>query len=158
MWLSASRNVVNTAHTKQLFCKAARAKVNSTAELADQVERQLTRRCMSALGLGCRAGKVAIGFDRVHAMLARTDAAVVIAAIDGAVGGRAKIQALAPGVPVIALFTSLELGAAVGREAVVHAAIRPGRLAESFLKETGRLAGFRRTEIAMKGTTEVELQ
>ena len=91
-------------------------------------------------------------------MLARTDAAVVIAAIDGAVGGRAKIQALASGVPVIALFTSLELGAAVGREAVVHAAIRPGRLAESFLKETGRLAGFRRTEIAMKGTTEVELQ
>ena len=44
---------------------------------------------------------------------------------------------------VIECLTSAELGLALGRENVIHAAVQPGGLAERLIFDAERLSGFR---------------
>jgi uncharacterized protein len=143
MWLSADRNVLNRALAANLFARAARMRVQVRADLAEQVERLLVSRALDCLGLARRAGQVAMGFEQVRACLRSASAAVLIAAADGAADGRRKLRQLAPGVPVITAFSKAELGAALGREGIVHVAVAPGGLARRLLGSVRRLAGFR---------------
>lgn len=151
LWLSARRDVLNTAGARNLFAKAARTKVVFGADLADQVERLLARRCLDLLGLARRAGLAVAGFEKVRGMLRAGKAAVVIAASDGAAGGRAKLRALAPHLPLIEILSAEELGAAVGSGPLVHAAVAQGRLARRLVAEARRLAGFRAQAGARRG-------
>lgn len=144
LWLAARRDIVATAVAKRLFARAARAPVGVEADLADRVEALLAQRCCEVLGLARRAGQAVAGFEKVRQALGRREAALLVAAADGAADGRGKLAALAPGLPVVDPLTSAELGAAFGREQVVHAALKPGRLAETLRVEAARLAGFRR--------------
>jgi predicted RNA-binding protein YlxR (DUF448 family)/ribosomal protein L30E len=144
LWLSAERDVVNTASAKNLFAKAARRKALPPSELTDRVEGLLSRRCLDLIGLARRAGQAIAGFEKVRSALKAGQGAVLLAASDGAADGREKVKSLAPALPIIALFDAGELGAAFGRDHVVHGVITPGRLAERLLVEAGRLAGFRR--------------
>jgi predicted RNA-binding protein YlxR (DUF448 family)/ribosomal protein L30E len=143
MWLSADRNVLNRAIAANLFARAARMRVQVRADMAEQVERLLASRALDCLGLARRAGQVAMGFDQVRAFLRSSSAAVLIAAADSAADGRRKLRQLAPGVPVITAFSKAELGAALGREGIVHAAVAPGGLARRLIGSVRRLAGFR---------------
>lgn len=143
VWLSAERGAISTAVAKGLFAKAARGRVQVSADLADQVERMLVRRCQDVIGLARRAGSVVAGFDQVADELRRHRAALLVAARDGAPDGRRKLRALAGDLPVIELLGRRELGEAIGRDDVVHLAVLPGGLAKRILMETGRLAGFR---------------
>lgn len=148
MWLSAERNVVNKAVAKNLFARAARAPVQVQADLAEQVEGLLARRVLADLGLARRAGQVIMGFEQVRACLRSAAAAVLIAAVDGAPDGRRKLRRLAPDLPLLTGFSRTELGAALGREGVVHIAVAPGGLARRLLSDAQRLAGFRAGVIA----------
>lgn len=143
IWLSAGRDVVNTATVKNLFSKVARRKVSVPADLGDQLERQLSRRCLDIIGLARRAGQAVAGYEKVRGELKAGRGAVVLAAVDGSADGRDKIAAIAVGRPVVAVLRSEELGAAFGRSQAVHVVLAPGRLADRLLIETGRLAGFR---------------
>jgi hypothetical protein len=143
MWLSAERDVVDKAVGKNLFAKAARAQVRAEPDLASEVERLLARRALDTLGLARRAGALNAGFEQVRARLQAEGAAVLVAASDAARDGRAKLRRLAPALPVVTAFSSRELGAALGREMVVHAAVAPGGLARRLLCDVERLAGFR---------------
>jgi len=143
LWLMARRDIVATAVAKRLFARAARAPVIADEGLADRIEELLAARCCSFLGLARRAGQAAAGFVKVRALAAAGGAAVLVEAADGGDDARGKLEALAPGVPVVDRLSSAELSAAFGREHVVHAALAPGRLAASFLVEAARLGGFR---------------
>jgi hypothetical protein len=155
MWLSADRNVLNRAIVANLFARAARMRVQVRADLAEQVERLLVSRALDCLGLARRAGQVAMGFDQVRACLRSSSAAVLLAAADSAADGRRKLRQLAPGVPVITAFSKAELGAALGRDGIVHVAVAPGGLARRLIGSVRRLAGFRAgvTAPAADGTT-----
>jgi len=143
MWLSAERDVVDRAVAKNLFAKAARAQVRARPDLAAEVERLLARRALDTLGLARRAGQLTAGFERVRVWLQTEAAAILVAASDAAADGRAKLRRLAPDLPVVTAFSSSELGAALGREMLVHAAVAPGGLARRLLCDVERLAGFR---------------
>lgn len=143
MWLSADRDVVNRAVAGKLFARAARASATAEADLAETVERLLVRRALECVGLARRAGQLVAGFEQVRAWLRASQAAVLIAAADGAADGRAKLRRLAPDLPLITAFSRGELGACVGRDEVVHAAVAPGGLAQRLLRDVERLAGFR---------------
>ena len=143
LWLTARRDIVATAVTKRLFARAARQAVIVEDGLADRVEFLLAQRCRDHIGMARRAGQVVMGFAKVREALAAGGAAVLVAAADGAADGRGKLRALAPRLPLIDRLTSAELGAAFGREHVVHAALAPGRLAEALVAEAARLGGFR---------------
>ena len=147
MWLSAGRDVVNKAVEKRLFGQAARQSVTVLDGLADRIEALLARRFYDGLGLARRAGHIVMGFDQVQAVLApakgRPGAAVLLAAVDGAEDGRRKLRNLAPGLPLIIAGSRSDLGAALGREHLVHATLSPGKLAVRALRDARRLSGFR---------------
>lgn len=143
MWLSADRDVVNRAAQKNLFARAARSRAVVPADLAAEVERLLVRRALGTLGLARRAGQVTVGFEQVRAALRDEGAAVLVAASDGAADGRRKLRRLAMDLPLVNAFSRTELGAALGRDDVVHAAVAPGPLARRLLSDVERLAGFR---------------
>lgn len=143
LWLTARRDIVATAVTKRLFARAARQPVIVDDDLAERVEALLAERCRDQIGLARRAGQAVMGFAKVEAALAGRKAAVLLAAADGAADGRAKLKALAPGLPLVEQLSGAELGAAFGREHVVHAALAPGRIAQALIADAARLEGFR---------------
>ena len=143
LWLTARRDIVATAIAKRHFARAARQPVAVDDDLADRIEALLAARCRDEVALARRAGQAVMGFAQVAAVLTKGRVAVLIAASDGAADGRAKLRSLATALPVVEQLTGAEVGAAFGREHVVHSALAPGRLATALVADAARLAGFR---------------
>jgi predicted RNA-binding protein YlxR (DUF448 family) len=148
IWVKADRSAVSRAVDKKLFGRAAKAQVTADADLADRVEAGLVRRMVGDLGIARKSGALVLGFDNVVRVLAeRVPPGVLIEASDGAADGRRKIRNAATGqglsIPVVDCLSSRELALALGRENVIHAAVKPGRLAERLILEAARLEGFR---------------
>ena len=143
LWLSANLAALEEARANGSFARAARGAVTLEQKLAEQVSEQLAARALNYLGLSSRAGAIAIGHDQVRADLSTHRAVVLVQAADGAAPARARLRALANGLPAVEMFTRDELSQALGRTDAVHVALRPSRLCNMFLRECGRLAGFR---------------
>jgi predicted RNA-binding protein YlxR (DUF448 family) len=143
LWLSARRDVVNTASEKSFFAKAAKRKVTVPPRLADDIEAQMVRRCMDALGLARRAGQVVAGFEKTGAWLRAAQRGLLVQARDGSEDGKSKLRALAPELAQFTVLDAAELGRALGRDHVVHAAVAAGGLADRLVFEQNRLLGFR---------------
>ncbi len=143
LWLTPRRDIVERAVAKRIFARAARRPVAAPPELADRIESLLARRCCDGLGLARRAGLAVAGFDRVSEALRRGRAALLLVALDGAAGGRRKLAALGRDLPSASVLNAAELGAAFGRERIVHAAVAGGPLCRRLLLDLSRLAGLR---------------
>jgi len=152
LWVEASRDAVNKAVEKKLFSRAAKAQVTASADLSARAEKALVARMLGDLGIARRSGALVLGFDNVLRMLdSAKPPKVLIEAFDGAADGKRKLYAAAHRMElkcvVIESLTSAELGLALGRENVIHAAVQPGGLAERLTFDAERLSGFRlRTE------------
>ncbi|MBL9096185.1 MAG: RNA-binding protein [Alphaproteobacteria bacterium] len=147
-WVTALREVIARAKARGAFAKAAKAQVTVPADLEDQIERLLVRRCIDHLGLARRAGLAVIGFAQVEEMFRARDGriAALVEASDSGPADRNKLVGYARrtgGIPVIGCLTQSEIGLAFGRENVVHAGLLPGALAARFVAEAERLGGFR---------------
>ena len=148
MWVTSARDAIAAAAAKNLFSKSAKAPLKASADLALRVETVLVARMQADLGLARRAGHLVLGFDNVlRALDEKTPPAILVEASDGASDGRRKLagSAYARGLKIetIDSLTAEELSLALGRENVIHAALKPGRLAERLIFDAGRLAGFR---------------
>ena len=147
IWLSARRDVVNTAVAGSLFAKAVRHNVVVPEALADRIEELLVRRCLDFLGLARRAGQCVTGFEKVCEMLKARRAGLILTARDAAEDGAAKVRARAADIPMLDVLTSDEMGDALGRTSpCMHVAVAPGRLADGIRNEAVRLSGFRFSE------------
>jgi predicted RNA-binding protein YlxR (DUF448 family) len=146
MWVTAERSILERAVARGHFSKAAGAPVAVAANIPALVERLLVARLAGEIGLARRAGQLVVGFDVVARALAGSGrVAVLIEASDGAPDGRRKLLALAKGMApaVIDCLTGAELSLALGRENVVHAALKSGRFSERLLADASRLNGLR---------------
>ena len=128
---------------KRVFARAARRPVATPPELADRIEALLARRCCDLLGLARRAGSAVAGFDRVGEALRRHEAALLLFALDGAEGGQRRLGGIGREAALATALYGGELGAVFGRDRVVHAMVRPGRLSDRLRGDLRRLAGFR---------------
>ena len=153
LWLTPCRDIVDRAVAKRAFARAARRPVTVSPDLADRLDAMLARRCGDSLGLARRAGLAAAGFDRVGEAVRRGRAALLLFALDGAEAGRRKLGALGRDLPSAAVLTAEELGAAFGRERIVHVAVGGGTLSRRLLLDMSRLAGFR-AGAAVERTTD----
>ena len=147
LWLSADRNMVETAASKRLFAKAARGNVTVPANLADTVADLLRRRCLNLLGLARRAGLVVAGAEKVRGQIATGRTGALLEAADGSLPERRKVTGLAPDVPVVDVFTLDELGAAIGRDAAVHVALARAELTRRILDDAARYRGMMRAKV-----------
>ena len=147
LWVAADRASVETAARKGLFSRAAKAKLAAAPNLADQVADLLQRRLLAGLGLARKSGDLVMGFEKVAAALRGGKVAVLVEALDGAADGRGKMLGVAaraqPPPIVIGLFTTGELGLALGGENVVHSACLAGRTSDRWTFDARRLSGFR---------------
>jgi predicted RNA-binding protein YlxR (DUF448 family)/ribosomal protein L30E len=148
LWVASSRSAVKTAVEKKLFSRAAKAQVTADAGLAERAEKALVTRMLGDLGIARRSGAAVLGFDNVLRMLeGPKPPKVLIEALDGAADGKRKLYAAAHRLElncvVIETLNSAELGLALGRENVIHAAVQPGGLAERLIFDAERLSGFR---------------
>ncbi len=149
IWLAADRETVTRAIGKNLFQHGLKRSVAPAADLADQVAALMRETALGRLGLARRAGAVVIGFAKVEAVIAREALAAVLAAADAAEDGVHKMrQAMrrrfgdpAP-VPVIRIFGSAELGLAMGRPDVIHAAVLQSPAGRSFVEAAIRLRRY----------------
>jgi hypothetical protein len=141
LWLSPRRDMIALACARNLFARAAKMPVRVPADLAEQIERLLRRRCLDLLGLARRGGHVACGYDAVALWLGGGKAALLLQAGDAAEGGRRKIRALARAhdVPGVEVFCAEELGRALGRDALVHAALGKSGMTVRLNEELARL-------------------
>lgn len=142
LWLSAHRDIVSAACSGGVFAKAARQPVRVSPDLADRVERLLRRSCLDLIGLARRAGQAVAGFERTRDWIQWGQAAVLICGIDAGPDGREKLSRAGAEIAAVCLLNGEELGKVFGRERVVHAALGRGNLAERFMCEAARLAGF----------------
>jgi len=146
LWVAANREAVAAAAKKNLFARAAKAKLTAPADLADQVEALLRRRILHGLGLARRAGGLVLGFEKVAAAASGGKAAWLVEATDGAPDGRRKLMQAARRSPVpprvLGVFNSDELGLALGLDNVIHLAFLAGRGCRSWSTDVEKLAGF----------------
>lgn len=149
LWLAADRDVLARVDART-FARAARTAVVVPPDLAARVETGLVRRLAGYIGMARRAGGLVAGFEKARDALKAGKARLLLAATDGAADGRAKLRALAPGQDEIAALTAAELGAAIGREAAVHAVVTDEKLAREIAREAGRLAGVRGERSGMR--------
>jgi len=144
MWLSARRDVVETAVARKAFSRAARAEVLVPDDLPAMIEAALTRRVIDILGLTRRAGQAVSGFAKAREWLVADRVGLIVQAMDGSIDERARVLN-GRDVPVITPFPAQVLGQVFGREHVVHVAVSAGRLATMLRVENERLTGIRRT-------------
>ena len=148
LWVTASRAAVIQAVEKKLFARAAKAQVTADAGLAERAEKALVARMLGDLGLARRSGALVLGFDNVlRALDGPRPPLLMVEASDGSGDGKRKLYnaAHARGMKpqLVECLTSAELGLALGRENVIHAAVQPGGLAERLIFDAERLRGFR---------------
>ncbi|TCT11983.1 hypothetical protein EDC22_103296 [Tepidamorphus gemmatus] len=151
VWVTARRELVAEAVRKRMFGRAFRAEARAGEDLAELVGSQLRQSALGALGLERKAGRLALGFAEVDARLRRGSVALLLHASDAAADGVRKLdQAAHAGgkvPPVCRVFTSAELGLALGRANVVHAALDTGGASGA------AIARCRRYETYMTGST-----
>jgi uncharacterized protein len=148
IWVSAKRDMLERAVARNLFSRAAKAQVTVGRDLAERVEARLVAHMSADLGLARRSGAMVLGFDNVvRALGEKAPPTVLVEASDGAADGRRKLLANAAShgleLAIVASLSSAELSLALGRENVIHAALKPGRLAERLIFQAGRLEGLR---------------
>ena len=83
IWLSARRDVLDTARSKGAFARAARGQVSVPADLVGMVQTGLLRRVTVLLGLARRAGQAVCGFEKAREWLMAGRAGLVVQASDG---------------------------------------------------------------------------
>ncbi len=152
VWTALSRLAVEKAVATKAFARSLKAPVAVPADLADEVDALLARDALQSLSMANKAGLVVTGFGKVEAVLTGPrPPAAWIEATDGAEDGRRKLMqaalrrhgAAAHAIPLAECFAGGDLALALGRELVIHAAIKDGAAAGAFLDRWRRLVHFR---------------
>jgi len=151
VWTSLSAEAVRRAAAKGAFARGFRAKAEARADLADVVDALLERDALQSLAMANKAGLVVAGAFKVDAAIGGGGLMALIRASDAAADGAAKReQALksrlggaADQVARVDLFSSGQLGLALGKANVIHAAVKSGAAAAAFIARAERLRRFR---------------
>lgn len=151
VWVTATSEAVTAAVTAKAFARSLKRQVAVPPDLAQRIESLLVKRLMEAVSLANKAGLVVTGFTKVEALVGSGDALALLHGADCAADGRLKLDrrhaavALDRGKAAIVLdgLTISELSLAIGRENVVHAALRKGGAAQRVVAEAERLLRYR---------------
>ena len=141
-YVAADRAAMDKAVAKKLFARGLKQPVTVPEGLVDEVERQLVRRVIDLISMARKSGHAVAGYEKVKDWLDREDAETLIQAVDGSGRGKSKLSTPHFG-NYIGWLTADELGAAFGRQTVIHAALASGGLGQRVVEEAQRLRGLR---------------
>jgi uncharacterized protein len=151
VWVTATRSAVAEAVRRKAFARSLKAPVKVPPGLVDDIEALLARAARDGFSLANKAGQVVSGFSKVEAAIGSGAIAAVIQASDAAADGARKIaQALRRRfgesmreIPVLGGLDSSELGLALGRSHVIHAALMKGSASRASLARFRALERYR---------------
>jgi uncharacterized protein len=154
VWTRLSSEAVRRAADKRAFSRAFRAKADAPATFAATVDALLERDALQSLSMANKAGLVVAGAFKVDSAIGNGEVAALIQASDGASDGaqkraqalRARFGEIAGRIPWIYLFSSSQLGLALGKANVIHAALKSGAATSAFLARADRLRRYRASE------------
>jgi hypothetical protein len=148
VWVSARRQAVEQAASRKLFARALKAELRPSVELGAQVDALLVQDALQSLSLANKAGAVVTGFAKVEGMSGSIVA--LVQAQDGSEAETRRLQGLLRGrgpgrrdPALIRAFSAQELALSLGRELVIHAALRSHDASVAFLARARRLVEFR---------------
>lgn len=142
LYVSANRAALDKAAHKGLFARAAKQPVQVPDGLVDLLEQMLAKRVVDLISLARKSGDAVAGYEKVKTKLQMEEARVLIQADDGSDRGKSKLSTPYGG-HYIGWLTADELGAAFGRQTVIHAALGSGGLVPRIVEEAMRLKGLR---------------
>lgn len=141
MWLKAEPGLLGQALKKGAFHRAAKATLNWPDNLPTQLAAMLEGRIADMLGMARRAGQSVAGFQKVQEWLQGGRVGLLVEAVDGSPGERARLLG-GHDVPVVLALTAEALGQVFGRGGAVHVAVAKGRLADAIAVEAARWKAF----------------
>jgi predicted RNA-binding protein YlxR (DUF448 family) len=153
IWVTATKDALEKAVSKNLFARAAKAPVKVPENLIAEIETQATRRLIDLISLARKSGSAVAGYEKVKSWLGNEEATVLIQASDGSERGKSKLSTPHYGT-FIGWLTADELGLAFGRQTVIHAALCAGGLTSRVVEEAQRLKEIR--EVATAGAVRKE--
>jgi predicted RNA-binding protein YlxR (DUF448 family) len=151
VWVTATRTDLAEGIKRKAFARAFRREVGLPPDLLAATERVLERSALDALAIAGKARRLVVGFAKVEAALRERPVTGLLHATDAAADGVRKLEAAlgrrmaAQGeqIPVIDMFSGVQLDLALGRSNVIHAALVTGPESATFLARSLRLARFR---------------
>ena len=147
IWVTADREIVETACQKNLFAKAVHRKAVCPENMDELIGRLFVSRLQSLLGVAKKAGLTVTGFEKVAEALRKGLPVCLIEAIDAAEDGKEKLRRLSGDIPVIRILTADQTAQALGTGICVHAALKSGGVSDLFVAEAGRFAAYCKTEL-----------
>ena len=151
VWVGLDRASVTEAVGRKLFARALKADVTADPGIADDVAALLRKAALGRLGLARKSGIAVAGFAKVEAALAKESVAALLTASDAAEDALRKMTGRLrardrdkPGTSTLHIraFDADELGLAMGRPNVIHAAVLRGPAGRSFLESAERLIRY----------------
>lgn len=156
VWVSASAELVAQAARKGAFARGFKKPVVVSPELAAEVEMLLLQDARQSLALANKAGLAMAGAFQVEGALAKGQVAVLLHASDGSQGEAGKmrqaLRRMSKGEPgdepdgenavLIDFLASGQIGLALGRTNVIHAALKPGAASKAFVTRCARLQTY----------------
>ena len=150
VWVTATAVNVAKAAGKGIFTRAFRSPATVPPELVEMVDKSLERDVLQAISMSNKAGLVAPGMFQVEKAVADGKLAAIFHATDSSKDGHRKIAQLVrrteqegASVRFFKILSSEQMGLALGRPSVVHAALRRGPATDALLARAQRLEIFR---------------
>ena len=150
-WVKPTAQAIGEAVRKRLFSKGFKTDAKASPTLVEEIDSALVRDLKGSLSLANKAGALVAGFAKVEAALGKSKVVALIHAAEAAADGRRKLaaalrKATADTISEISILDDLsgdDLGVALGREHVIHAALLAGPGHEGCLARWRRLRTFR---------------
>ena len=151
-WVTARREIIDTAVKRKLFGRALKAEVKAAADLGATVDRLLLASLAGMMNIARKSGQFIIGSGKVNVAIRSGEAIAVFHAADAAADGVRKLRQAntarsltldEPEIPVFRPFTAEELTDAMGEAAFIHAAALAGQAGEGVVKRAKMLARYR---------------
>ncbi len=154
-WVTASRDVVETAVRKRRLEPALGLAGPVDPGLADQVDALLQRAAVAALSMARKAGEAVQGFVKVGDAIDRGRAVALVQAPDAGDGARklaARWRRSRGDAPVVIdCFKHEDLDLAFGRTNVIHAALLAGRAGDNALRRAAEWVRYRDGRVSPSG-------
>ena len=142
IWVSPQHDAVSPAFGTGLLFRGAKKPVSVDPNLLTDLIENMGRRVVELISLSRKSGRAVAGYEKVKDWLLKEEAQVLIQASDGSVRGKSKLSTPHGG-SFIGWLTADELGAAFGRQTVIHCALASGGLTQRVVDNAKRLQGLR---------------
>ena len=135
IWVKANKSILQKAVKSGSFAKAHGCAVTVTQVIVDLVNNLLKQKCFDILGLCNKAGLVITGYEKVKHVLKNEQNSIYLKAVDSNAEPVSKNN-------LYNIFANDELAKLLGKENVVHIAVKSGGLTKKLIEAMNKFISY----------------